>query len=97
MELSMSQINFTWSILAVIKDTYKDGYYDVIKEIQYRCTADKVGESISLDFACDIPLDLNTEFVSFNNLSDEQLLNWCWQKKSPKETIEEKISRMFIT
>jgi len=93
----MTEAKFNWSIIGLVKDPYKNGYADVVREVKYRCTAEKGDETIYVDFACELPVpNLNSNFIDFSQLADQQLLDWCWQIKSSKQSIEQQMLKQFL-
>ena len=74
-------INYNWRVFATERYSSLEDYNDVIYKVILVCMADdpETGRTFSDRSTCEIPVNLSdTTFVSFHDLTDEQILNWCW-------------------
>lgn len=80
-------ITFTWKVRKLKCLDNLDNQQDVVKTVYWMCTASENG--IDFDVAGSSPIEYNNEsFTPFNSLTEEQVLEWCWNSNMKKSVIE---------
>lgn len=80
-------ITFTWKVKKLKCFDNLEDQQDVVKTVYWTCTASEDG--VDFDISGSSPLEYNNEsFTPFNSLTEEQVLEWCWNSNMKKASIE---------
>ena len=81
-----------WSIGALDCRVQEDGLSDVVYQCHWRCSATEVdGDktySASVYSTCSVPGPNPASFVPYNQLTQEEVLNWIWANGVDKAATE---------
>lgn len=90
----MMSITFNWSINKTQVNPIQDGKTNVVTKVEWFVTAiDQNNNSTSSTGTCN--LSLGNTFTSFENLTEEQVLNWCFASENFKVNIEKQLTEQI--
>lgn len=80
-------ITFTWKVRKLnCFDSFSEKE-NVVKKVYWICTASENG--VDFDITGYSPIEYNDEsFTPFNALTEQQVLEWCWNSNMKKASIE---------
>jgi hypothetical protein len=83
-------INITWKIEALKSiDNIENNLY-VVVEASWLCKAEELNKNSYISGTTKFPLPSNS-FIEFNQLSEEDVLRWCFEDGVNKEEIENQV------
>jgi hypothetical protein len=80
----------TWTIDSMSTSTQViDGYSEVVLNAQWRCTGDDGVYFSDVYGTCSFPIPASGgSFTPYADLTQEQVLNWCWANGVDKDSSE---------
>ena len=85
---------YTWSVTAMNCYPQKDGNTNVVFTVHWTCAGTDGTYSTSVYNTCSIPLAQGT-FTPYADLTQEQVLGWCWANGVIKDAIEEAVEQQL--
>ena len=80
-------INFTWKVRKLkCFDTFSE-QQNVVKTVYWVCTATKDGVDFDVTGSSQLEL-IGDSFTAFDALTEQQVLEWCWNSNVKKSSIE---------
>jgi len=81
---------YTWTVTAMNCYAQKDDNTNVVFTVHWTCAGTDGTYNTSVYNTCNIPLAQGT-FTPYEDLTQEQVLGWCWANGVNKEVTEEAI------
>jgi len=79
---------FTWSITNMTANEQVGDYSNVVNKIFYSCTAVDGDAFKTVTGVLDIALDPDNTFILYENLTQDDVLNWLWEHGVDQSAIE---------
>lgn len=80
-------INYTWTIENLITEPTQGGYDDVVVTVFWKCVGNDGDYSGSIYSKCALPAP-QSSFTPYSNLTQNQILQWCWDLGVNKTSVE---------
>lgn len=85
---------YTWSVTAMNCYPQKDDNTNVVFTVHWTCAGTDGTYNTSVYNTCNIPLAQGT-FTPYADLTQEQVLEWCWANGVIKDATEEAIGQQL--
>ena len=85
---------FTWSITAMDCYTQSQGNADVVYNVHWTCAGTDGEYSASVYNTCQVPY-AGGSFTPYEDLTQEEVLNWIWDNGVDKEVTEDAVDQMI--
>jgi len=89
-------ITSEWRVLTVVKDDFKYGLPNVVRDVTFQLRVFKDGGRMQeIHFACAIPPP-EGKFIPFEELTDQHYYEWLEKLHNPKSFYEEHLAKMIF-
>jgi hypothetical protein len=79
---------FTWTISQLDCYPQADGLTDVVTTAHWRCTGTDSTYTGSVYSTCSFPPPTGDDFTPYADLTQDQVLGWCWENGVDKASAE---------
>lgn len=80
----------TWTVTAMDCYPHADGQADVVFTVHWTCAGTDGTYNASVYSTCSVPAP-GTGFTPYEDLTQDQVLGWCWANGVDKEATEEAV------
>ena len=86
---------FTWSITQMDCYPEYDGKQDFVFVCHWTCNGTDGTYTGSVYSTCSFPVESKTNFTPFNQLTQQQVLGWCWSNGVDKDSAEAAVAQQI--
>jgi hypothetical protein len=88
----MENINYTWFIDQMFAIKNLDGHENFVSSVFWRCVGAS-GEAYATQIGqTELPTLIGESFTPYEQLTQDQVLSWCWANGLDRASIEDSIS-----
>lgn len=78
----------TWTISRLDCYPQADGFTDVVTTAHWQCTGTDGTYTAQVYATCSFPPPTGADFTPYNQLTQDQVLQWCWENGVDKAATE---------
>ena len=83
--------SYLWNISQMDTVPSEDGLTDVVVVAHWQCTGTQEDYSAQVYGTCSFTLDRTKNFVAYDSLTLQEVLDWCWASGVDKEATQANI------
>ena len=87
-------MSITWKIEALDVKPTEGNLTDVVITAHWRCNGEQDGQATSVYSTCSFSQP-GDPFVPYQNLTEQQVLDWCWDSGLSKEGVELSVAQQL--